>query len=237
MRSLLRTLPEQIADDIGAAIVRGDIAAGERLREVQIAADYGVSRAPVREAIRLLARRGLVDFYPRRGAYVVEFTTDKILDVFNIMAVLIGLAARYFAQNATEEQLKRLGEMLADLEALAAQPHCDPRDFASATWRMTVFYSRNCGSESVVSLLDHQFNETAWGTLFRQTAIDFDTPARRRQAAALTRERYEAMLARDGALADRLSQEMTQVSREHVVGALRRLRGGRGDLRPSGKPA
>lgn len=223
-RSVLRTLPEQIADELGAAIVRGELAAGDRLLEVQLAAEYGVSRAPVREAIRLLARRGLVDFYPRKGAYVVELTTEKLLDVFNIMAVLIGLAARYFANNATEEQLEHLGGLLAELETLADQPDCDPRDFGVATWRMTNFFSRNCGSESVTNLLEHQLNETAWGTLYRQIAVDFTTPARRREAAALTRQRYEAMRNRDGESADRLSQEMTLLSREYALAALERMR-------------
>jgi DNA-binding GntR family transcriptional regulator len=79
-REPLRTLPEQIADYIGGDIVRGTFQSGTRLRETELATRYGVSRAPVREAIRLLARRGMVDFTPRRGAFVVEMTVDKFLD-------------------------------------------------------------------------------------------------------------------------------------------------------------
>lgn len=225
--SLLRTLPEQIADELGSAIVQGKLKGGHRLLEVEISAEYGVSRAPVREAIRLLARRRLVDFYPRRGAYVVDLTTEKIIDMFNVTAVLIGLAARYFAAMASEEQLDHLGEMIAQLEALAEkEPHYDPREFASTAWNMTTYFSRNCGSESIADLLDHQVNETAWGTLYRQMSADFVTQERRREAAAAFRRRYEAFRARDGDLADQISREMTYVSRGYVLAALTAVRGG-----------
>ncbi len=223
--SLLRTLPEQIADELGSAIVQGKLPAGDRLLEIAIAAEYGVSRAPVREAIRLLARRRLVDFYPRRGAYVVALTTEKIIDMFNVTAVLIGLAARYFAAMASDEQLEHFGELLAQLEALAEQPHCSPQDFASAVWRMTTYFSRNCGSDSIADLLDHQVNETAWGTLYRQMTADFMTQARRQEAAAQLRSRYAAFLARDGNLADQISREMTYLSRGYVLAALAAARG------------
>src|SRR5437870_2058546 len=59
-----RTIPEQIADHLGGAIVAGDYRSGERVREQEIAGLYGVSRGPVREAIRALERRGLVEFFP-----------------------------------------------------------------------------------------------------------------------------------------------------------------------------
>ena len=223
--SLLLTLPEQIADAIGAAIAQSILAPGHRLTEVDLAREYGVSRAPVREAIRLLARRGLVDFAPRRGAFVVELTIEKVIDVFNVMAVVVGLAARYFAVRATEEDIEKLDAIVSRLEELADDPHCDPGAFGTAGWRMTLFLGRHCGSQSIASLLDHQFNHTAWGTLWRQTALDFTTPARRAEVAAITRCRFKAIVSRDGDRADELSREMTYVSRDHAVAALSRLRG------------
>src|SRR5665647_855007 len=84
-----RTIPEQIADHVSAAIVNGEYRGGERIREQELATLYGVSRGPVREAIRTLQERGLVNFFPRRGAYVVDVTLDTIVEVFNVRAVLM----------------------------------------------------------------------------------------------------------------------------------------------------
>src|SRR5450756_1157382 len=73
-----RTIPEQIADHVSHAIINGEYRGGERIREQELATLYGVSRGPVREAIRALQERGLVNFFPRRGAYVVDITLDTI---------------------------------------------------------------------------------------------------------------------------------------------------------------
>lgn len=215
----LKTLPERIADELGGQIANGIIEPGQRLREIEIAASYGVSRAPVREAIRVLARRGLVDFTPRRGAFAVELTVDTLIDTFNVMALLIGLAGRYFALMADEDMLARLATIVTSFEELAEDPDCDPMEFAFAAARVGAFINRNCGSEPVASLLHHQFNNSTWNTVWRNAPLDFLTPQRRRQAAALTRARLEAFRARDGGEADRISREMTYIARDHAVAA------------------
>ena len=63
-----RTIPDQVAEELGAEIVAGRRKAGDRLVELDLARDFGVSRGPIREAIRILERRRLVDLLPRRGA-------------------------------------------------------------------------------------------------------------------------------------------------------------------------
>src|SRR4249919_1356694 len=79
-----RTLPEQIADHLAAAILKGDYRDGEHIPEQKIASMFGVSHGPVRESIRALSKRGLIEFRPRRGAFVIEVTLDAIADLFNI---------------------------------------------------------------------------------------------------------------------------------------------------------
>ena len=111
----VKSLPEQIADDLGAAIARGDFAGGERLLEVAIAERYGVSRGPAREALRLLASRGLAVLYPRRGAFVVEVSLDSLIDLFNTRGELMGLATRHFAEIASDEARKDLKAAVLEL--------------------------------------------------------------------------------------------------------------------------
>jgi DNA-binding GntR family transcriptional regulator len=219
----LRTLPEQIADELGGDIANGVIRPGERLREINIAERYGVSRAPVREAIRVLARRGLVDFYPRRGAFAIELTIDRLVDTFNVMAHLNGLATRYFALLAETEAVARLGSIVTSLEDLAEDPDCDPQEFGLAAARVGAFITRNCGSPQVASLLHHQLNNSLWNSVWRRP-IDFFTPERRREAAGLARLRYAAILDHDADRADQISREMTYLARDHAIAAFSRVR-------------
>jgi DNA-binding GntR family transcriptional regulator len=219
-RAVLRTLPEQIAEDLGAQIATGVLKAGERLREIEIAQAYGVSRAPVREAIRLLSLRGFAEFTPRRGAYVAEFSLDKVSDIFNIMGALIGLAARYAAALASRETLARLGEMADEIDKMAADRHCDPIAFSNISWGTASYLSRHCGSEAIAKLIKQQFHGTAWATIWRRTNPDFRDQARRLEAAALNRRRHQALLEGDGEAAEAVSREMARAARNQAVLAL-----------------
>jgi DNA-binding GntR family transcriptional regulator len=224
-RAVLRTIPEQIAEDLGAQIATGVLKGGERLREVEIADGYGVSRAPVREAIRLLSLRGFAEFTPRRGAYVAEFSLDRVSDIFDIMGALIGLAARYAATLASRETLVRLGEMADELDRMAADPDCDPATFGAASWSMASYLSRNCGSDVIAKLIAQQFHGTAWATIWRRTNPDFRDQGRRLEAAALNRRRQQALLAGDGQTAEAVSREMARAARDQAVKALAEQRG------------
>lgn len=221
----MRTLPEQIADDLGGRIASGSLAAGDRLLEVEIAARYGVSRAPVREAIRLLARRGFVDFYPRRGAFVVDFTSEKVADIFNIVGVLNGLAGRYFATRASDAEIAELDAITRKVDACASDPACDGPTFTACSSVLTHYYTSRCGSSEVAAILHHHTNETAWGTLWRTTSRDFATPERRREAADLYNARQAAFIRRDGDAAEAYSRQAAALARDEAIKNLERLRG------------
>jgi DNA-binding GntR family transcriptional regulator len=224
-RVVLRTLPEQIAEDLGAQIATGELKGHERLREVEIAEAYGVSRAPVREAIRLLALRGFVEFTPRRGAYVVEFSLETVSDIFNIMGAMIGLAARYAAALASSEALRRLGELADELDKLAADRDCDPVVFGNTSWSVASYLSRHCGSEAIAKLIEQQFYGTAWSTIWRRTNPDFRDQARRLEAATMNRKRHQALLSGDGATAEAISRDMARAARDQAMQALAVQRG------------
>ncbi len=86
-------VPEQIADHLQALIVRGELAPGERIAEARVTKSLGVSRGPVREALRLLVARHLVVVEPRRGARVSDFSTQDVRSLYDMFAALLGLAA------------------------------------------------------------------------------------------------------------------------------------------------
>lgn len=92
-------------------IVKGKLKPGERLREISLADQLGVSRTPVREAIHKLEQEGLVDLIPRRGAIVAKMTEKKIRDVLAVRKSLEALAGRLACEHMTPEKLSRLKEV------------------------------------------------------------------------------------------------------------------------------
>ena len=109
-----RTLREIVADEIQERILSGALAPGERLLEDRLADELGVSRNPVREAIRALESTGLVEVRPRRGAYVASFDPDRISQLLDLRGVIEAYAAGLAAKNATRADLD---EMQAVLDA------------------------------------------------------------------------------------------------------------------------
>lgn len=97
--------------------IREDILNGvykehEELREVTIGEELGVSRTPVREALRQLELEGLVSIIPNKGAYVTGITMKDVRDIYKIRSQLEGLCARWATQNITEEQIENLEEII-----------------------------------------------------------------------------------------------------------------------------
>ncbi|MCX8128943.1 MAG: GntR family transcriptional regulator [Clostridia bacterium] len=103
-----KPLREVIFNTLREAIIVGELKPGERLMEVQLAEKMGVSRTPVREAIRKLELEGLVNMVPRKGAQVADLSVKDIMDVLEVRATLDGLATALSAQRITEEELKEL---------------------------------------------------------------------------------------------------------------------------------
>ncbi|MFZ5968818.1 MAG: GntR family transcriptional regulator [Bacillota bacterium] len=101
-------LRDVVFDHLRNAILSGDLKPGERLMEVQVAEQLGVSRTPVREAIRKLELEGLVVMMARKGAYVADVSVKDILEVLEVRSVLEGLAAYLAAERITEEELEEL---------------------------------------------------------------------------------------------------------------------------------
>lgn len=105
-------LREVVFEALRDAIVSHTLQPGERLMEVQLAEAMGVSRTPVREAIRRLELEGFVVMIPRRGAYVAQLSLKDIADAFEIRGALEGLAAGLAAERATEDDIEELGRLL-----------------------------------------------------------------------------------------------------------------------------
>ena len=101
-----------VAEALRDAIKSGMLAPGQRLMEIQLAEELGVSRTPVREAIRKLELEGYVVMMPRRGTYVASLSIRDVNDVFEIRTALDSLACALAAERITENELESLQRLL-----------------------------------------------------------------------------------------------------------------------------
>lgn len=101
-------LRDVVFNTLRQAILRGELKPGERLMEIQLANKLGVSRTPIREAIRKLELEGLVLMVPRKGAEVAEITEKNMLDVLEVRKALEELAAELACERITKEQIQEM---------------------------------------------------------------------------------------------------------------------------------
>lgn len=104
---------------IHSSIISGEFARGQRLREEQLALLVGVSRTPIREALRRLDAEGLVEFTPNRGARVTAWSSQELHELYEMRAMLEGYGARLTATRVSTEALAELDTLARRMEALS----------------------------------------------------------------------------------------------------------------------
>lgn len=215
-------LPTQIADHLGHLILRGEYRPGERLKEMEVAATYQVSRGPVREAFRLLERRGLVEVVPRHGARICTLDIGEVHDVFSVRAVLFGLAAREAAAAADASALARLERLVEILEESARTMAIPPIQHAMYAGEAQFVIARASGNTLLLRMLDEVNGRALWRMIWNERPLDFERRARRRQSAGFWRRLLRALKARDGARAEQSARALLEASRDHTLAAMRR---------------
>ena len=112
-----RALYEEVAELLRQRIFRRELEPGSWIDEVKLAQEYGISRTPLREALKVLAAEGLVTMKVRRGAYVTEVSEQDLAEVYHLLALLESDAAAVVAERATDAELKELQKLHKELEA------------------------------------------------------------------------------------------------------------------------
>ena len=111
-----RALYEEVAELLRQRIFSRELTPGSWIDELKIAEEYGISRTPLREALKVLATEGLVTMKVRRGAYVTEVNEKDLTDVYHLLGLLESDAASVVATTATDAQLKELQTLHDSLE-------------------------------------------------------------------------------------------------------------------------
>lgn len=122
-----RTLHDELLIRLRAMILDGDMAPGEKVPEKNLCERFGVSRTPLREALKVLANDGLVTLTPNRGAMIADLTLEDLEEAFPVIGALESLAGEMACANITDEEIAEIrtlhAKMVAHFEARALKPY------------------------------------------------------------------------------------------------------------------
>lgn len=213
------TTGEQIAKQLGQAILEGRHAIGARVGEQAVAEMFSVSRGPVRDALRILERQGLIEIQARRGARVRHLSHNEVADIFNVRGVLLGLAVRYLSRNPDKSGLAEVDPRLAQLRKLAVQKKPSLLDFAQATGRVAMGLLAACRSPKVLQTTYRDLpHDALWRMLWVKPAPpDYESSARRTATYEDYAQLLETIRASDADAAEALMRKIMSNTRDEVL--------------------
>ncbi|WP_447555365.1 GntR family transcriptional regulator [Vreelandella sp. EE22] len=203
---LQRNLYREVADRIGDLIEHGELAPGERISERELCETFGVSRTPLREALKVLAAEGLIELLPNRGARVVRLTFKKVKDTYDLMAALEGLSGELACQHISSDEIAIIRKLHDKMLA-----HYESRDL------MSYFEVNRQIHEHILMASNNEVLQEMYSNLSQRVK-------RVRYSKKMTDsfwhravQDHEAMI---NALEQRDSQKLGQVLRDHLCNKL-----------------
>lgn len=115
----------QVADRLRDQIYQHELAPGDAIDEMALCERYGISRTPLREALKVLSSEGLIELIPRRGSFVRSMEIEELNELFPVMAVLEGLCAKEAVENCGPKDLQQLEQMHEKLEGFVKEGNID----------------------------------------------------------------------------------------------------------------
>ena len=145
-------LRDVVFQTLRQAILRGELKPGERLMEIHLAQKLGVSRTPVREAIRKLEKEGLVTIEPRRGAYASQISTDDMVEILEVRQNMEGLAAFFAASRMKPEQMRELEDVSKKYNQAVADGNM--QDMITYDTRFHRIIVESCNNKILVQMIE-----------------------------------------------------------------------------------
>lgn len=190
-----RALYEDVAELLRQRIFRRELQPGSWIDELRLAQEYGISRTPLREALKVLAAEGLVTMKVRRGAYVTEVSEKDLSNVYHLLSLLESDAAGVVARTATEGQLKELHTLHTELEA--AQCNSDAFFAVNERFHMRLLeIADNRWRNQMVSDLRKVMKLNRHNSLLKSGRIEESLSEHRAIMTALTERNANAAIAR-----------------------------------------
>ena len=154
------SLVEQVCEFLTSDIINGKLKPGDSLKEETLINEFRISRSPIREALRILAGKGLVTIVPRKGAHVRRITEKDILDIFPVRSMLEGFAANLAAQRMTEREITRLSVAIEQMEKSAEEK--DFTSFMKGHYEFHRTYIEASDNEILKEILENLLNKALW---------------------------------------------------------------------------
>lgn len=212
LRDSSRTLAERVFERLQDDIVRGVFRPGARLGEADLASRYGVSRGPLREAIRRLESRRLLQREPHVGARVASLSVTDLIEIYRVREAMEGMAARLAAECMTDEEIRGLHDVLAQHET--QQDLREDVAYFQREGDLDFHYRIIQGSHN------RTLSELLIGELYhlvRMYRYQFSTVSNRpRRALEEHRRIVEAIEMRDGEMAEFLMRRHIGRARENI---------------------
>ncbi|MBP8294475.1 MAG: GntR family transcriptional regulator [Burkholderiales bacterium] len=205
---LLQTLPLQIADQLTASIIDGQFPPGDRLLETELAESCKVSRATIRESLRLLEQRGLVTIQPQRGARVTLLSAKELDDLFEVRASLLATGSRLAAERCSQIAAAELREYLARLKKNVR----DPAGYANTSAALVEFLMQMSGN----AVLAGYIRDFAL-RIGRYVRLGLSTQQRRKASIAAWEQIIEAITEGDGPRASAAHRDLALANREAAL--------------------
>jgi DNA-binding GntR family transcriptional regulator len=205
---------DRAVDQLRERILGGEYAPGERLGEVELAEKLGVSRNPVREALRRLSAEGLVDITTNKGARVIEYPRPDLEHIFQIRAHVEGLAARTAATTASETDIDRLDHIATVLKEQSEAGRLDE------VYRLNAEYHSNLNGLAGSPVVTATVGQLIHASVLLRTLHAFDEAARRRSVNHHL-EIVAALRARDGEWAEAVMHAHLLSARASLLGPRR----------------
>ena len=210
-------LREIVCENLRDAIKKGILEPGERLMEVQIADELGISRTPVREAIRKLEQEGYVIMMPRRGTYVADVSESDIKEIFEIRSALESLATGLAARRIEQDEIEKLQNLLNEIEEYIAQGDMDKIVETDIKFHELLYqFSRNERLAAIISNLKEQLSR------FRTLSMSY--PGRLQETFEEHSEMVEAIADGDVSAARDAAEHHMERAEETLLKALRKSR-------------
>ena len=203
------SLAEQVLERLEGEILSGKYQRGELLSEMRLVTDLGVSRTPVREALHRLEQEHLIEISPK-GILIVGVTQKDLEDIFAIRLRIEGLASYCAAESMTAEQLAELKETLELQEFYVAKQ--DPERIKTMDSRFHQLIYRYCGSAVLNDTLLPLHKKVQ---KYRRASVENNSRAQ--QSAREHRAIFEAIEARDAALAEKYTTEHIANAADHIL--------------------
>jgi len=204
------SLSTRVFEQLEESILSGRIKPGESLIELKLSEQLGVSRTPVREAIRMLEQKGLVQIIPNKGAVVLGISEKDLEDIYTIRMYIEGLASRLAAANITDEQILELSE-LVDLQEFYSlkQSTSHIKDLDSRFHEKIYEYSNNRTLQHTLSDLHHM--------VVRYRQLSFAAEGRAEKAIEEHRQILQALARHDQDAAEKLTVQHISNAKDNLL--------------------